>query len=63
MLGSFGAIRKNPLAYLDSVWRTYGDVVQFPVPKPPSYLVNDPDGVRSVLVTNARSYGKSTFDF
>jgi cytochrome P450 len=63
MLGSFGAIRKNPLAYLDSVWRTYGDVVQFPVPKPPSYLVNDPDGVRSVLVTNARSYGKSTIQY
>jgi cytochrome P450 len=63
MLGSFGAIRKNPLAYLDSVWRTYGDVVQFPVPKPPSYLVNHPDGVRSVLVTNARSYGKSTIQY
>jgi cytochrome P450 len=63
MLGSFGAIRKNPLAYLDSVWRTYGDVVQFPVPKPPSYLVNDPDGVRSVLVTTARSYGKSTIQY
>lgn len=63
MLGSFGAIRKNPLAYLDSVWRTYGDVVQFPVPRPPSYLVNDPEGVRSVLVTNARNYGKSTIQY
>lgn len=63
MLGSFGAIRKNPLAYLDSVWRTYGDVVQFPVPKPPSYLVNDPDGVRNVLVTNSRNYGKSTIQY
>ena len=63
MLGSFGAIRKNPLAYLDSIWRTYGDVVQFPVPKPPSYLVNDPEGVRSVLVTNSRSYGKSTIQY
>jgi cytochrome P450 len=38
-------------------------VVQFPVPKPPSYLFNDPDGVRSVLVTNARSYGKSTIQY
>ena len=63
MLGSFGAIRKNPLAYLDSIWRTYGDVVQFPVPKPPSYLVNDPEGVRSVLVTNSRNYGKSTIQY
>jgi cytochrome P450 len=33
------------------------------VPKPPSYLVNHPDGVRSVLVTNARSYGKSTIQY
>lgn len=63
MLGSFGAIRKNPLAYLDSIWRSYGDVVQFPVPKPPSYLVNDPEGVRSVLVANARNYGKSTIQY
>jgi cytochrome P450 len=63
MLGSFGAIRKNPLAYLDSIWRSYGDVVQFPVPKPPSYLVNHPEGVRSVLVTNARNYGKSTIQY
>ncbi len=63
MLGSFGAIRKNPLAYLDTIWRSYGDVVQFPVPKPPSYLVNDPEGVRSVLVTNARNYGKSTIQY
>lgn len=63
MLSSFGAIRKNPLAYLDSVWRSYGDVVQFPVPKPPTYLVNDPEGVRSVLVTNARNYGKSTLQY
>ena len=63
MLGSFGAIRKNPLAYLDNIWRSYGDVVQFPVPKPPSYLVNDPEGVRSVLVTNARNYGKSTIQY
>lgn len=63
MLGSFGAIRKNPLAYLDTIWRSYGDVVQFPVPKPPSYLVNDPEGVRSVLVANARNYGKSTIQY
>ena len=63
MLGAFGAIRKNPLAYLDGVWRSYGDVVQFPVPKPPSYLVNDPEGVRSVLVTNARNYGKRTIQY
>lgn len=63
MLRAFGAIRRNPLAYLESVWHDYGDVVQFPIPRPPSYLVNDPEGVRRVLVTNARGYGKSTIQY
>lgn len=63
MLKAFSAIRRNPLAYLDSVWREYGDVVQFPIPRPPSYLVNDPDGVRRVLVANGRNYGKSTIQY
>jgi cytochrome P450 len=63
MLRSMTAIRRNPLAYLDSAWREYGDVVQFPIPRPPSYLVNDPDGVRRVLVMNGRNYGKSTIQY
>lgn len=63
MLRAFGPIRHNPLQYLDSVWREYGDVVQFPIPRPPSYLVNDPDGVRRVLVANGRNYGKSTIQY
>ncbi len=63
MLRAMMAIRRNPLAYLDSVWQEYGDVVQFPIPRPPSYLVNDPDGVRRVLVANGRSYGKSTIQY
>ncbi len=63
MMRAFGAIRRNPLAYLESAWREYGDVVQFPIPKPPSYLVNDPDGVRRVLVGNSRGYGKSTIQY
>jgi cytochrome P450 len=63
MLGHFGAIRRNPLEYLHRTWREYGDVVQFPIPRPPSYLVNDPEGVRRVLVANARNYGKSTIQY
>ena len=63
MLKAFSAIRRNPLAYLDSVWREYGDIVQFPIPRPPSYLVNDPEGVRRVLVANGRNYGKSTIQY
>ena len=63
MLRAFGAIRRSPLAYLESVWHQYGDVVQFPIPRPPSYLINDPEGVRRVLVSNSRNYGKQTIQY
>lgn len=63
MLRSFGAIRRDPLAYLERTWRAYGDVVQFPIPRPPSYLVSDPAAVRRVLVDNARHYGKRTLQY
>ncbi len=63
MLRAVSVIRRNPLEYLMSAWREYGDVVQFPIPRPPSYLVNDPDGVRRVLVANGRNYGKSTIQY
>jgi cytochrome P450 len=63
MLRDFSLIRRNPLEYLNRSWRRYGDVVQFPIPRPPSYLVNDPDGVRRILVANARNYGKSTIQY
>lgn len=63
MLRSFGAIRSDPLGYLDRTWREFGDVVQFPIPRPPSYLVNEPAAVRRVLVDNARGYGKGTLQY
>jgi cytochrome P450 len=63
MLKAFAIIRRNPLDYLHQVWQAHGDVVQFPIPRPPSYLVNDPEGVRRVLVSNARNYGKSTIQY
>lgn len=63
MLPSLLSIRQDPVAYLVRVWREFGDIVQFPIPKPPSYLVNDPDAVRRVLVGNARNYGKATLQY
>lgn len=63
MLREFGLIRRDPLAFLERTWHRYGDVVQFPIPRPPSYLVNDPSAVRRVLVDNARAYGKSTIQY
>ena len=63
MLTAFGRIRNNPLMYLNEVWQEYGDVVQFPIPRPPSYLVVDPAGVERVLLGSARDYGKSTIQY
>jgi cytochrome P450 len=63
MLRAFGEIRGNPLGYLERAWREHGDVVQFPIPRPPSYLVNEPEAVRRVLVDQARSFGKSTIQY
>ncbi|MBU6245581.1 MAG: cytochrome P450 [Actinomycetales bacterium] len=63
MLRAFGVIRRDPLAYLLQAWHAHGDVVQFPIPRPPSYLVNDPAAVRRVLVDNARNYGKGTIQY
>ena len=63
MLRSVGGIRRDPLRFLDSVREQYGDLVQLPIPTPPTYLVTDPAAVRRVLVTNARAYGKRTLQY
>lgn len=63
MLKDFALIRRNPLEFLFKSWRTHGDVIQFPIPKPPTYLVNSPTGVRQVLVNNAKNYDKSTIQY
>ena len=63
MLKNFGLIRCNPLEFLFASWRKFGDVVQFPIPRPPTYLVNSPTGVRQVLVNNAKNYSKATIQY
>ena len=63
MLRSIGAIRSDALGFLEGMARTYGPVVQFPIPSPPSYLVSDPEAVRRVLVTHARAYDKETVQY
>ena len=60
MLRSVGAIRRDPLSFLARIRAEYGDLVQFPIPTPATYLVSEPEAVRRVLVTNARGYGKRT---
>lgn len=62
-MSAIPTIRRDPLAFLTATWRRYGDLVQFPIPRPPTYLVNDPESVRHVLVGNSRNYGKSTIQY
>jgi cytochrome P450 len=63
MLSAFATIRTDPLAFLEWSWRKYGDVVQFPIPKPPTFLITHPEGVRRVLQANHRAYGKATVQY
>ena len=50
MMSSIGPIRRNPLEFLAATWRRHGDVVQFPIPRPATYLISNPADVRSILV-------------
>ena len=54
---------RNPLGFLHQSWLRHGDVVQFPIPNPPTYLVNHPDAVDRVLRANHKNYGKDTLQY
>jgi len=63
MVRSIREIRHDPLSFLNRMYAQFGDVVQFPIPDPPTYLVSDPETARRILVTNARAYGKRTIQY
>ncbi len=63
MLHAMRRIGVDPLAFLAEQWRTHGDVVQFPIPSPPTYLVSHPDDVRTVLVGRSRDVDKHTLQY
>lgn len=63
MIRSIGAIRRDPLSFLESVHQEHGAVVQFPVPVPASYSISDAALVRHILVDNARNYDKQTMQY
>ena len=52
------SLRRNPLAFLEGLARDYGDVSRFRLGPVFVYLVNDPELIRSVLVTRADAYHK-----
>ncbi len=63
MLKRFREIQHNPLNFLLQTWQLHGDVVQFPIPRPASYLVSSPQGARDVLVNNHRAMSKRTIQY
>ena len=63
MLRAMRSIGDDPLAFLATQWRTHGDVVQFPIPSPPTYLISNPGDVRTVLVGRSREVSKQTIQY
>ncbi|HKD17439.1 MAG TPA: cytochrome P450, partial [Thermoanaerobaculia bacterium] len=52
------AMRRDPLAFLTRTARDYGDVARFRMGPVELYLVNRPEWIRDVLVTNAAAFHK-----
>lgn len=63
MLRHSTLIPRDPLAFLALMRDTYGDVVQFPIPRPPTYLVASAAGTHQVLVGRPGTYDKDTIQY
>lgn len=63
MVRAVPAIMRAPHLFLTDVTRRHGPVAAIPMPRTPVLVLADPDGVRRVLVENARGYGKSTIQY
>ena len=59
IIGHLRTFRSNPLGFLGKAAREYGDLVYFKVMRQHMYLVNHPDYVREILVTNQSNFIKS----
>lgn len=52
------ALRRDTLGFLRGLALTYGDLVHFQIGKQTYFLINDPDVIRDVLVTDYRNFQK-----
>ena len=59
IVGNLYAFRSDPLGFLTKAAREYGDLVYFRVMGQHMHLVNHPDYVREILVTNQGNFIKS----
>ena len=63
MLRNIRKITTDPLTYLEATWSEFGDVVQFPIPKPATYLVSSPAGAKEILVNQHGVTSKRTLQY
>ncbi len=59
ILGHLRAFQANPVVFLEGLARAYGDLCQFRLGPQRTFLVNDPDAIRDVLVTHQGNFVKS----
>jgi cytochrome P450 len=58
--GGVRELVRSPHRFFLNLTREYGDIVQYRVTPEPAYLLNHPDFVKQVLVSNGRNYNKDT---
>lgn len=63
ILGMTLDLARDPLRFLLSVSRRYGEVVRYRFLFHPTYFVNQPAAVKRVLQENNRNYDRQLFDF
>jgi cytochrome P450 len=59
LVGSSPEFLKDSLGFIQQIARDYGDIVKFNIGPFRTYLLNHPDYVHQVLVTDAKKYQKS----
>ena len=57
-LRTLAQFRRDPIAYLRRLSQDYGTIARFRVPGSDLVVINDPDHIRDILVTNQRSFFK-----
>jgi cytochrome P450 len=59
LVGNVFEFRRDPIGFLTTLAQTYGDIVHFKLGSQDVFLLNHPDYIKDVLVTNSRLFHKS----
>ena len=62
LIGSLIPYTRDPLGFLASCARNYGDIARFKLPRLVVYAVNDPDAIEYVLRCNPENFSKGWRD-